>query len=142
MYGRIKKEGEDVTMLYKKKLLSLEDAKIHAQTLSYGLVYQFNRILIGSVEQVKDKIQWDECLEARFFSEKEEVHFFERNGIFAAVSISDETEETTCTRTKNVKLKPLFATSGWNEMVIKEYIAFDEDGQAYIELTRLAGLMK
>lgn len=127
-------------MPYKKQQLSLTEAAECVKSFKFALVYQLEKILLGTVEQVWGEICPQECIEARFFSEDKELHVFDYNGEYRAILVSDEDSDDACVITREVKLQEKLCKKPWSMMTVKEYIAFDEDGQACVSLTRLAGL--
>ena len=85
-----------------------------------------------------DDTDWEECLEARFFSERAELHLFERDGDMQAVEIADDGSDKD-TFIKKYQLDSKFAAMGRN-IYVKEYLDYDEDGQINVSLTRLYGI--
>lgn len=129
-------------MGYQVTDISLEAVKEKAEQYPYGLVYLFDEILLGKTEMIKDKICWEDCMEARFFSEQGELHLFDYNGERKAVCVEEDTEEKS-RQTSLIKSYPLaakFRKEGFEKFKVKEYLGCDEDGQAEVLLTRLAGL--
>ncbi|MBQ8639961.1 MAG: hypothetical protein IJ468_12415 [Lachnospiraceae bacterium] len=127
-------------MAYKKQFLSIEEAKKQINGFQYALVYQLESVLLGSIDQMSDQIIWEECIEARFFSQEHELHIFEFNGEYRAVLVSDDGKQECESIVRCRKLEDRYRKLGWSELLVKEYIGFDEDGQAYTALTRLVGL--
>lgn len=123
----------------------------------------------GNKEKLKN-IDWEQCQEARFFSKDKEMHFFkdedsfeedkirEEKG-FKIVSVTDEDDIhiknyeddmyiKNCeedTHIKKFRLANGFQVEigpqqrGKN-LQVKEYLAYDEDGQVYVAMTRLQGI--
>src|SRR5699024_11548656 len=74
---------------YKKQSIPIEEKKQQIDQYRCELVYQLEKILLGEVEKIRSEIVWEECLEARFFSEEKELHIFDYNGKYRAVCIED-----------------------------------------------------
>lgn len=129
-------------MGYQVTPLSFEEAKEKAEQYPYGLVYLFSEILLGETGIIKDKICWEDCMEARFFSEEGEIHIFDYNGERKAVCVEDKAKEDNFEGVfeKNYELAGKFKQTGYQFFKVKEYLGCDEDGQAVVLLTRLAGL--
>ena len=72
-----------------------------------------------------------------FFSEDKELHFFDLDGEMQAVVVSDEDGNDELV--KEYELAGKFRNVG-NSVFVKEYIDYDEDGQANVVLTRLQGI--
>ncbi|MCD7885381.1 MAG: hypothetical protein LUI87_17015 [Lachnospiraceae bacterium] len=169
---------------YRKSELSFEDAKTRLTGYPCALVYQMSEVSFGKTEDIT--INWDELLEARFFSESGELHLFRCEKEWKAVEIEDaeladtadtgdiigagdiageiigdtpkrtpgETmnesggsddkaeenyEKVTAVLLKNYQLAPKYRACG-GELVVKEYLSEDEDGQVFVQLTRLCGI--
>lgn len=78
----------------------------------------------------------EELLEARFFSKDAELHVFRNNDdALAALLIRDEflTDEYEVCDVR-------YETQQGKELVVREYLKADEDGQMYVALTRAAGV--
>lgn len=129
-------------MGYQITSLSFEEAKERAEQYTYGLVYLFSEILLGKTENIKDKICWEDCMEARFFSEQGELHIFDYNGERRAVCVEDGTEtgKFEIALDKSYPLAKEFEKIGYHSFKVREYLEGDADGQAVIVLTRLVEL--
>ena len=102
----------------------------------YALLYMMSELILSKTSDLGE-IDWEECLEARFFSEEKELHIFEENGGHVAVKVSDLDEKDILI--KKYQLANKFLGIG-NVLCVKEYLAYDEDGQTYVCLTRLTGI--
>lgn len=103
----------------------------------YALIYMISDIAFGKTEEL-ELPDWEECQEARFFSEDQELHIFELDGEKTAVEIVDDgAEEDVCD--KKFQLDKRFSGDG-NLLCVREYLAYDEDGQVFVKLTRLKGI--
>lgn len=127
-------------MKYETQRLSIEEAKSSIDQYTYGLVYLFGEILLGITEEIKDRINWNECIEARFFSNDKELHLFDYNGEQRAILVKDveEADEEYEIIDKKCPLARQF--QNYEQYKIRQYISYDEDGQAFVELTRLVEL--
>lgn len=103
---------------------------------TYALLYRLSEVKLCKTEQLMDS-DLKECIEARFFSEDRELHWFETEDGMCAVEVTDD--GTTDYILKKYKLAPKFSGEG-KILVVKEYLDYDKDGQAVVGLTRLAGL--
>ena len=70
--------------------------------------------------------------EARFFGPEAELRFYLEHGALAATLAEDEPGDAAIQR--EVRLLPKFGRT----LKQLQYIAFDQDGQGYVALTRLA----
>lgn len=102
----------------------------------YALVYLINEILLRKVSELPE-VDWDECMEARFFDKEKELHIYEEDGELQAVEITEEREPNLLV--KKYQLANRFRKAG-DLLCVHEYLGYDEDGQAVVELTRLAGI--
>ena len=124
-------------MGYRTENLDWEAARAECMSYENALVYMISRMLCGKTEQVADKINWEECTEARFFSEQGELHFFDYEGERKAVRVTEDEKEADCIDKAYGLTGKLKGAAIGQEVVVREYIEYDEDGQAVVGLTRL-----
>ena len=139
----------------------------------YALVYMISEIRLIPFGLWKT-IDLEECLEARIFGAKGELHLFCEDDEMMAVTVRDLAEnsmeniepekvpyasestfaeknatDNTVTyirsfahidRVHEIRKNCTMKEHKYNKLVIREYIAYDGDGQAYTALTRLVGL--
>ena len=103
---------------------------------TYALVYGLSEVKLCEMRFLKDS-DLKECREARFFSVDKEFHLFETEEGMAAVVVTEE--DGTDYILKKYELAPKFSEAG-NVLLVKEYLDYDEDGQAVVGLTRMVGL--
>lgn len=122
---------------FEMRELDWEEAKQQLGNYPYALVYELSKVLFGEREDVEEKICWEECTEARFFREDQELHLFEADGKKLAVEIRDGQDEEWILRA--YELDGRFQKCGkW--LSVKEYLEQDEDGQMVTVMTRLVGV--
>ena len=123
-------------MQYKISKLSMSETIKNIERYEYVLLYMMSELKLCKLSQIS-QIDWEECLEARFFSKDKELHVYLEDGKHEAVEISDL--EITDVVLKKYELASKHRNLGsW--LCVQEYLAYDEDGQAYVELTRLLGI--
>ena len=83
------------------------------------------------------EVNWDECLEARFFDENKELHIYEEDGAQCAVKI-EGTLDGDCL-IKKYELQERYSNLG-KSLCVCEHLEYDKDGQASVALTRLIGI--
>lgn len=135
----------------------------------YVLAYMISELRLIPFEQWEDGFL-EECLEARFFGRDSELHVFQEDGEWMAVFTQDLSEDAMQGLPVDADQKPADddAKTGRphatvmdfafidrvhpirdnckknvpkrSELMIREYISYDEDGQAYTSKTRLVGL--
>ncbi len=76
-----------------------------------------------------------ELQEARYFDSEREVRIFRRNGSWCGVCLRKEEGDHELTEVHGIENKKLFG----GQLIICRTLAFDEDGQAYVCASRLAG---
>lgn len=102
----------------------------------YALVYMTDGIVFKDTAEMKN-IEWDECLEARFFDADRELHVYEEDGGLCAVE-TRKTSDDDCLVKKYELQKHYF---GGNKcLCVCEHLDYDKDGQAFVAVTRLAGI--
>ena len=121
----------------------------------YGLIYMISEMFFKKTEEINE-IKWDECVEARFFSEKSEMHIFNEDGVLVATQIIDDIEGTFDDSAKEKTVLSVgegdireaeiidleyetenrFKDYG-RTFKVRKYMAPDEDGQMIVLNTRL-----
>lgn len=116
------------------KELSFEDAIKTINTYDWAIVYQTSEMLFDHVDEIAKKINWDECLGARFFNESAQLHIFGDLGSLKAVCMMDDgTNKQEIDR--KFELANQFRDKG-KYIIVKEYYDFDEDGQLCMKVIR------
>lgn len=104
----------------------------------YALVYMLSKVILCKTEKLPP-LNFEQCLEARFFSEDKELHIFETEEGKKAVEVSDVDKEDIII--KKYEIAPKFCETGKKEvLIVQQYLDYDEDGQAVVALTRLKGI--
>ena len=104
----------------------------------YALVYMLSEVILCKTEDLP-KLNLEQCLEARFFSEDKELHIFETEEGKKAVEVSDKNNEDIII--KKYEIAPKFCESKKKQvLVVQQYLDYDKDGQAVVGLTRLKGI--
>lgn len=117
--------------------IELDEGKKHYKEYEYALLYMISSELrLVRVEELGE-VDWEECLEARFFSDEKELHIFEGEQGMCAVVTEDVDE---CDQNIRLYLLGKQYIRGKTKVIVKEYLLYDNDGQLLVEKTRLAGL--
>lgn len=120
----------------------------------YALIYYLNDIVLGKIEDI-NYINKDILVEAMFFNEDKELHFFEDNE-FNGVLIEKESSKEVKIHDKNnvvnegdviyekyLLKKRLGRDSRVNKykrIEVANYLGYADDGQAYVKATCLSNL--
>lgn len=123
-------------MAYQVAEIEISKALENRKNYEYALVYRLSEVILCRMEQLEE-FDLKECMEARFFSKDKELHIFEAEDEKCAVEITDNGREDCIL--KKYELAPKFSEIGKN-LVVQEYLDYDEDGQAVVALTRLRGI--
>ncbi len=123
-------------MGYNIRKIGLAEAKEQSAYYSYALLYMISGVKLCRTEEL-GQIDWEECQEARFFSENRELHIFESEDGMEAVEVSDADGNGVII--KEFLLDNRFSSVG-SSVLVQEYLEYDEDGQAYVANTRLKGI--
>lgn len=102
----------------------------------YALLYMISEIIFRRTVDIGE-VNWDECLEARFFDENKELHIYEEDGSQCAVKI-EGTLDGDCL-IKKYELQERYSNLG-KSLCVCEHLEYDKDGQASVALTRLIGI--
>ena len=120
----------------KKIKWNINELEKITEKFEYGVFYNLSSIQLLAAPEA-GKIDWDECYEARFFSKDKELHIFEKGGEKRALFVEDEEGDETVI--KSFVLSKKFENVG-KSILVKEYLQYDEDGQACVALSRLCGV--
>lgn len=113
------------------------NVNIKEENYAYGLVTEMSRVVLLSGEELKDYMIGEELLEARFFDKEKELHIWREDDLLKSVLVTETKEAKPIL--KEYPLTSAVSPDGkW--ICTAQYPAFDEDGQAYIGLTRLCGV--
>lgn len=123
-------------MGYRQTKMELSEAYEQLNQYEYAYVYMMSKMVLCKVDELP-LIDWEECLEARFFSADRELHIFKGNNGMQAVLIEDEGSVDCSIR--QYELAPKFKGVG-KKLEVQEYLDYDEDGQIYVVQTRLKGI--
>ena len=99
--------------------------------LPWALIRELSCVTLGSTPA---EINKDELLEACFFSPTEEVQIWREDGKRHSAMISDEEGDKAIVKQYRIE-SPEFGYM----LETKRYVAFDEDGQAFVAGSRLCG---
>lgn len=102
--------------------ISVEQALEQAQTLKFVMITELSRVVIGKTPM---DINWDELIEARFFDHDTEIRIFRENSELRARSVILQDDMPYIEK----QYKKLQGNLG-SEISVREYLTFDEDGQA------------
>ncbi len=122
-------------MGYDIKEIAIEDVDKRTGQYSYALMHMMSSVYFGKASDIT--INWEELLEARFFSENKEMHIFKCGNQWKAVELSDTEDSEVIV--KNYEIAAQYKNIG-RQIRVKEYLAEDEDGQVYVKYTRLCGV--
>ncbi len=109
----------------KKEFLQFEAALARGKTLPWALVRGMSGVTPG---MTPDDIPTDDLLEARFFSEAEEIRVFRVDDGLHAVSLTEEPDDVVISARYTIG-NPVFGKT----LTVHQHIGFDEDGQAVVE---------
>ncbi len=122
-------------MGYKCENINADDAKIKLQEYEYALIYSISEKKMIPANQVTEA-DLDECIDARFFSASGELHIFSENDILKCVCVTDDGANTDDESVRVIPLENRFDELN-GKIGEKTYLAYDEDGQVYVQMTRL-----
>lgn len=105
-----------------KRIDSIEQALKQAEKLQFVMVTELSRVVIG---KTPIDINWDELIEARFFDHDTEIRIFRENSELRARSVILQDDMPYIEK----QYKKLQGNLG-SEISVREYLTFDEDGQA------------
>ena len=99
----------------------------------YALIYEMSHVYFGETAQLTGKINAGELQEAYFFGEDGQTHIFQEDDGWSVVCMRKPQDAEYVDRAYLVDGQ--FASAG-KRVIIREYLAMDEDGQAKVEYTQ------
>ena len=105
----------------------------------YALVYEMSHVYFGETAQLMGKINVTELQEAYYFGKDGQTHIFQDDDGWIVVCMKKSQTAEFVDRAYFVDGQ--FASAG-KKVIIREFIAMDEDGQARVEYTQLVRIEK
>ncbi len=102
-----------------------------------ALIYSMSETILK--DSSPEDINWDECLEARFFNENEEYHFIKDGEEWNVVHITENNDDS---ELECIDRMYILSGYGKGSLFVREYLEADEDGQVCVKLTRLTGIKR
>lgn len=104
----------------------------------YALVYYLNDLYFGDIDNIGE-IDNEIIVEAFFFNDKKELHFFEDNGFKGIVTEGQEDgfEETFILKKR---LGRDLIKNKYKKVKVFNYLDYEKDGQAFVKYTALKGV--
>jgi hypothetical protein len=125
--------------------ITFEEAKKKMSEFEYALVFSMSSRELRSAKEIE--VSQDECLDARFFSDKGELHVYRDGDDLKAVEVSDCDDSSASGFVDAVKIEKRYELDRKSQenvngklLIVHEYLTADEDGQMSVSLTRLAGI--
>ncbi|MBE5924766.1 MAG: hypothetical protein E7271_09960 [Lachnospiraceae bacterium] len=113
------------------KINRIEDIKnIDINNYCYAWVQEYDSVKLGTVNDVS--IDYDNIIEARFFSSDKELHIFCYDDEMCAVEIIKEDEDD------YFEEKQILRKRFGKNITLRYYVDYEDDGQAYIVNTVLS----
>ena len=116
----------------RKEALAGNESLACGMALPYAPVRSLSQVCLGPTPGEPPML--DELLEACFFDEKQEVRLFRREGVLCAARLVCEEGDSWIDKTYEVENKDL-----GEQVTVRHFLAFDEDGQCYISTSCLTG---
>lgn len=118
--------------------INLENEK---NRYSYALIFRISDMALKKMADVSTE-DLDEVIEARFFGDEGELHIFRYDGSLRNVRVTDEEDGQAGFIDRAYVLDRKGGRTGvsGDKVMVRQYIDYDSDGQAYVFLTRLKGI--
>lgn len=117
--------------------ITIDEMKSQIVQMKYGLIYEISNVIFDHMENIAD-IDWDEFVEGYFFDDKIQIHVYDTEDGLQAVCFAEPSESEFVD--KEYELTGKYRSVG-NGIKKREYLNFDEDGQVYVEYTRLVDVI-
>ena len=111
--------------------LAAEEAVQRGLTLPFALIRSISSVSLGNTPA---QIETEELLDARFFSDTEEVRLFRRDGLLQGAVLKQDADKDYLEKIYRIENPAL-----GSEIVVRYELDVDEDGQTYVLTARLAG---
>ena len=111
--------------------LTAEEAIQRGLMLPFALIRRISSVSLGNTPT---QIETEELLDARFFSDTEEVRLFRRDGLLQGVVLKQDADKDYLEKIYRIENPAL-----GREIVVRYELEADEDGQTYVSAARLAG---
>jgi len=115
----------------KTERMEVQSALEQGMDLPYALIRSLSQVTLGLTPKAVDL---EELIEARFFSETEEIRIFQSEDGLEAARLSMEADDIWLEESRQL-MNPVFGSS----ITLSRKVSFDEDGQAYVAAVRLTG---
>lgn len=116
----------------KTEKLTVEEALILGKAFPFALIRSISSFSLGYMP--KEFPPTEELLEARFFSDAEEIRIFHDGERLRAVRLTEQDGEETIDSTYKIENKQYGA-----RIHLRQAVRYDEDGQASLSSGRLIG---
>ena len=111
--------------------LTAEEALQRGLMLPFALIRRISSVSLGNTPT---QIETEELLDARFFSDTEEVRLFRRDGLLQGAVLKQDADKDYLEKIYRIENPAL-----GSEIVVRYELDVDEDGQTYVSTARLAG---
>ena len=113
--------------------ISFDEAKDRIREYSYSLIYMLDGIKVN--REPVSSVDWEECMEARFFGEKGELRIWRDGSDYQAAEVTQNGEYIN----EDYEIAKRYQDAG-KKLSVRKYIDYDSDGQAFVKSTLLYNL--
>lgn len=113
----------------KKYTLTADQAVVLGLQQPFAYITRLSEVTVG---RTPAEFSQEELLEARFFGPDREIHIWHDGDGFCAAALDEEAGDEYLDQPRCIRSK-CFGRS----LTLRRYLAYDDDGQAYIRDTRL-----
>ena len=119
------------------KRIYIEEAKNAIADYKYAYLQMMSEHILDEVSKLAS-IEWDELIEGYIFDDEKQLHIYREDDELVAVILDDDVEDAHYFD-RRYELAGKYNTLGKN-VIIREYLLADDDGQSYVAFTRLVGV--
>lgn len=119
------------------KRINIEEAKKLIFDYKYAYLQMMSEHILDEVSKLAS-IAWDELLEGYVFDDEKQLHIYREDDELVAVIIDDDMGEAHYID-REYELSKKYDALGKN-VIIREYLLADDDGQSYVAATRLVSI--
>lgn len=117
-----------ITEIVQSEHIIQDKERFIAEGYKWAIVYHYDALVYTTLEKMEIKPEY--LVEARIFAQDKEIYIYREDDGLKAVKRQDDEDSTLET------YYLLERSSGFKQIGVKKYVAYDQDGQVYIQYVR------
>ena len=112
-----------------KKIDEIEKLDYKNLGYAYAWIQECDRVVLGKISEIEMNL--DNVIEARLFSTEKELHVYDQDGLKAVETVCESDDDF-------FEEKQLLRKKYGKSIMLRNYVDYETDGQAYIVKTVLS----